>query len=132
MLLLGYHLDLVPGRDVGSPHIELAPPWLCRTWSEELGQPRLWSFYDGKRDKETIDYVKAKEIAKQKVEDNLYRLFHDVENDDDKISRSKKNLVDDEKNAGSRKSKKVALVSSKVNRGSTIFTSKLKEDQYIQ
>ena len=129
MFLLGYHLDLVPGRDVGSPHIELAPPWLCRTWSEELGQPRLWSFYDGKRDKETIDYVKAKEIVKQKVEDNLDRLFHDVEDEDDEISHSKQNLVDDEKNAGLRKSKKVTLVYSKVNRGSTTFTSKLKADE---
>ena len=129
MLLLGCHLHLVPGGDVGSPHIELAPSWLCRAWSEELGQPRPWSFDDDKRDDDTIDNIKAKEIAKQKVEDNTYRLFHDVENDDNEISRAKKNLVDDEKNAGLRKSKKVALVYSKVDRGSTTFTSKLKADE---
>ena len=122
----------MPGGDAGSPHIELAPPWLCRVWSEELGQPRLWSFNDDKRDDDTIEDVKAKEIAKQKVEDNLYRLFHDVEHDENEISRAKKNLVDDEKNTGLRKSKNVALVSSKVNWGSTIFTSELKVDQYLQ
>ena len=119
----------MPGGDAGSPHIELAPPWLCRAWSEELGQACPWSFDDDKRDDDTLDYVKAKEIAKQKVEDNLYRLFHDVEHDENEISRAKKNLVDDEKSTGLRKSKKVALVSSKVKRRSTILTSELKADK---
>ena len=51
----------------------------------------------------------------------------DVEHEEDEISHAKEKLVGDEKNAGLRKSKKVALVSSKVNRGSTIFTSDSKE-----
>ena len=90
----------MPGWDVGSPHIELPPLWLWRAWSEELGQPCSWSFEDEKGDDDTLDNVKAKEIPEHKVEENLFRLLHDDEDDDYKMSCAKKKHIDDEKNAG--------------------------------
>ena len=63
-------------------------------------------------------------VAEHKVEEDLYRLLQDVENDKYDVSHAKKQLVDDEKNTGLLKCKKVALVSSKSNRSSTSFTPK--------
>ena len=79
---------------------------------------------DDQGDDDALHKVQAEEVAEHKVEEDLYRLLHDVENDIDDISHSKKKLVEDEKNEGLLKSKEVALVSSKRNRSSTSFTPK--------
>ena len=80
---------------------------------------------DDQGDDDALHKVKAKRIAEQKVENDFYRLLHDVENDISEITHSKKNLVDDEKNTGLLKSKEVALISSKRNRSFTRFTPKI-------
>ena len=79
---------------------------------------------DDQGDDDALHKVQAEEVAEHKVEEDLYRLLHDVENDINENSHAKKKLVEDKKHAGLLKSKEVALVSSKMNRSSTSFTPK--------
>lgn len=79
---------------------------------------------DDQGDDDALHKVQAEEVAEHKVEEDLYMLLHDVQNDKYEVSHAKKQLVGDEKNTGLLKCKKVALVSSKINRCSTSFASK--------
>ena len=78
---------------------------------------------DDQGDEDALHKVQAEEVAEHKVEEDLHRLLQYVENDKYEVSHAKKQLVDDEKNTGLLKCKKVALVSSKSNRSSTSFAS---------